>query len=279
MKKHLLLPLLLLFLTLGCSSDDNNNSQPLAAKELLNVAYGSDSEQKIDVYLPQGRNEDTKVILLLHGGSWIAGNKDDMNYFVPTIQAQFPNYAIVNINYRLATSTSPAFPKQIQDIQQVIQYLKASNYKISDDYAFIGFSAGAHLAMLYSYAYDSAGDVKAVCNVVGPADFTDPAYSVHPLFAEAGQNLIGTATPSAEQIKQVSPTNYISAQSPPTIMFYGGQDPLIPASQGPLLKARLDQFGIYNESSFYPEGGHANWDAPIMLEVYAKITAFLQNKF
>jgi acetyl esterase/lipase len=280
MKKLLILPFLLLFLTIGCSTSDDAGTKNLEAKTLLNVAYGPEAGQDMDVYLPAGRASDaTKVLVLVHGGSWVAGSKEDLALLVPIVQQKFPGYAIVNINYRLATEDSPALPKQVDDIQKVIDYLESSSYHIADEYAFIGFSAGAHLSMLYSYGYDPEHKVKAVCNVVGPADFTDPAYLEHELYPFAALYLIGTSSPTQEQITNASPVTYITAQSPPTITFYGGQDPLVPASQGPLLKAKLDDFGVYNEFNFYPDGGHGDWDALIFQEVYGKIEAFLQLKF
>lgn len=280
MKKYiLLLPALFLFLVTGCSSDDKATSAPLAAKTILNVAYGSDPKQQMDVYLPEGRDQDTKVIVLLHGGAWYSGSKDDLALFVPLLQQRFPEYAIVNMGYRLATETSPAMPKQTDDIQNVLDYIESSDYHVSDDYAFIGFSAGAHLSMLYSYKFDTDHDGKAVVNLVGPADFTDPAYTVHPLYPIAGQYLLGTSEPTQQQIESLNPVSHITPQSPPTITFYGGQDPLIPASQGPRLKAKLDEEGVYNEFNFYPDGGHADWDNATFAEVYDKIEHFLREKF
>lgn len=276
MKKLLFLPFLCLFLVTGCADDDKKIN--LAAKNLQNVSYGVDSEQLIDIYLPEGRTEDTKVILLLHGGFWSSGDKNDMANLIPAIKQQFPKHAIVNINYRLASNTSPAFPKQIEDIQKVIQHLETGKYNISDDYAIIGISSGGHLAMLYSYAYDTDHDVKAVCNIVGPADFNDPAYLQNPLFAPALQLLIGTATPTQEQILSISPVAHITAQSSPTITFYGGQDSLIPASQGYLLMNALDSANVYNEFNYYPEGGHGDWNNPTMQEVFGKIILFLKAR-
>lgn len=280
MKKMLLLSFLSLFLITGCSDDDSKKTadDTVQAKELLNVSYGNDARQKLDLYLPAGRNEDTKVILLLHGGSWVAGNKNDMDFLMPGLQQEFPNHAIVNIGYRLATDTSPAYPKQTDDIAAAIKYLEESEYMISHDYAFIGISAGAHLAMLYSYKHDNSHDVKAVCNIVGPADFTDPEYLSHPLYASASQTLVGTPTPTIEQITTVNPVSYVTAQSPATISFYGGIDPLVPATQGPRLKAALDNAGVYNEFNFYENGGHANWDATTTFEVFEKMAAFLTTR-
>jgi acetyl esterase/lipase len=282
MKKLLLLPLLLLFLTTGCSSDDDKNSDstaPLAAEELFNVAYGSHNQQKMDVYLPENRTDDTKVIILVHGGSWVAGQKEDMNFIIPTIKSEFPNHAIVNMNYRLASAQNPAYPMQVDDIKSVIEHLEESDYTVSDDYAFIGISAGGHLSMLYSYKYDTDNDVKAVVNIVGPADFTDPAYAEHPLYQQSAITLLGTANPTAEQIEALNPVAHITAQAPPTLSFFGGQDPLIPSTQGPLLKAALDEAGVYNEYNFYPDGGHGDWNIQIMQEVFDKTITFLSDRF
>lgn len=280
MNKYLsLLPLLLLFLVTGCNSDDSTTQASLAARNILNVAYGNDAQQSMDVYLPAGRDENTKVIVLVHGGAWTSGSKDDVTSLVPILQQRFPNHAVVNINYRLATETSPAMPKQIDDIESVLDYLEASDYHISDDYAFVGFSAGAHLSMLYAYAHDMDHDVKAIVNVVGPADFTDPEYLSHNLYPIAALYLVGTSAPTAEQIASISPASHITAQAPPTLTFYGGQDPLVPATQGPRLKAKLDEAGVYNEFNFYPDGGHADWDIATFGEVYNKVEAFLQARF
>ncbi|MFL9845563.1 alpha/beta hydrolase fold domain-containing protein [Flavobacterium rhizosphaerae] len=280
MKNIFYIPLLFLLFLTGCNSSDdsaNKNETLLAAAQYYNVPYGDDGSQVMDVYLPEGRNdEDTKVIMLIHGGAWISGDKDDFSDILPIIRTNFPNHAVVNINYRLATSSSPAFPKQIDDLQQALEFLENNDYHISTQYALLGASAGAHLAMLYSYKYDAQHHVKAVIDIVGPADFTDPAYTNHQLYGFAALNLLGTATPTPQQIEEVNPIAHVSAQSAPTLMFYGGIDPLIPATQGPNLKAALDAAGVYNEFNFYAEGGHGDWDEATMAEVAAKTTAFLQ---
>lgn len=280
-----MIPMLLLLLSFGCQSTEESSNTTagshLAAEVMLNVQYGEKSEQKMDVYLPAGRTTDnTKVFILIHGGGWSGGSKGDMAFVIPMLQQQFPGYAIVNMDYRLATPQYPAFPKQVQDIEEVIQYLKASDYAISNKYALIGASAGAHLAMLYGYKYDTHGDIKAVCNIVGPSDFTDPAYASHPFFQYGAQYLVGNINyqQHPEVIETVSPAAQVTRNAPPTIMFYGGQDPLVPVSQAIRLKAKLDDKGIYNEYYLYQNGGHGNWDAETMVNFSEKLTAFLRAK-
>ncbi|MBF6608568.1 MAG: alpha/beta hydrolase [Flavobacterium sp.] len=277
------LPVMLLLLNFGCNDSDTETPDPiLPAQELLNVSYGQDAEQKMDVYLPQGRtDETTKTFILVHGGGWSGGSRTDFNYVVPLLKAQFPNHAIVNIDYRLGTMQSPGFPKQIQDIEMMISFLKNSDYNISDQYAFIGASAGAHLSLLYSYHFDPLHEVQAVCSIVGPTDFTDPAYTGNPLFQYGLMALVGNANYSLnpEVFIEVSPTSHISPQSPPTIMFYGGQDPLIPISQGTRLRDKLENAGVYNEFYLYSDGGHGNWNLQIMADFQQKLIAFLKSKF
>lgn len=282
MKKSFLLIVLFISFLTGCSSDDDKSSLPTddasVAKEYTNVTYGNDPQQTMDVYLPANRTQSTQVIVLIHGGAWISGSKEDFADYIPTIKAGFPDCAIVNINYRLATETSAAFPKQTDDLISVFDYLEnRSGYTIDNSYLLVGASAGAHLAMLYGYKYDTDHEVKAIGNIVGPADFLDPAYVSHPLYPLAAQYLLGTSAPTQAQIQQVNPVSHITAQAPPTISFYGGVDPLIPTTQGPRLKHELDAVGVANNYNLYPNGGHGDWDTTTMNDALTKLTAFLQQ--
>ena len=83
-------------------SDPDPGTTTEPAKTLLNVSYGSDNLQKMDVYLPAGRTTtSTKVMVMIHGGGWTSGDKADFNAFVDTMKRRLPDYAIFNINYRL----------------------------------------------------------------------------------------------------------------------------------------------------------------------------------
>jgi len=246
---------------------------------LLDVAYGNDPEQKMDLYLPMKRNEDTKVFILLHGGGWSGGSRDRLHYFIPMLREEFPDHAIVNMDYRLASFESPAFPKQVQDVETAIAFIEEGNYNIGNQYAFIGMSAGAHLAMLYSYRHDMHRNVKAVCSIVGPSDFTDPFYVSHPYYQYAAMYLLGHSKSHEDAVFGISPANFVNPLSPPTILFYGGKDPLVPRSQAERLKAKLDANGVYNEYYLYENGGHSKWEASIAENFRTKLVAFIKAKF
>src|SRR5690242_1320535 len=88
----------------SCQKDQGAGPVPLSAETKLNIAYGSDPTQNMDIYLPSGRTTaSTKVIILVHGGGWNQGDKSDFTAYVDTLKKRLPGYAVFNINYRLAT--------------------------------------------------------------------------------------------------------------------------------------------------------------------------------
>lgn len=288
MKKsfYLIVLSVFIFLNYSCNSDDSNlNVTPtpndpstVVATTMLDVSYGADDDQKYDLYLPQNRTLDTKVIVLVHGGSWVGGDKSDMNNFVELIQTDLPQYAIVNINYRLANATTPPFPMQLDDITAIINDLKARNeeYIISEDFALLGTSAGGHLSLLWSYAYDTQGDVNMVASIVGPTNLADDAYlnSDNPEI-QLAFSIFGSQA-DIPFLETYSPFHRVSNSAPPTLLFYGGQDPLIPNSQGNDLSDRLTQLSVTHEFTFYPEESHG-WVGQNAIDTWNKFTAFVNE--
>ena len=103
-------------LFLSCSNEDSEiNLEPeiIEAYEALDVSYGSDSNQVFDIYLPEGRTENTKVLFLVHGGSWVGGDREDMNGVRDYVLQNHPSLGIVNMNYTLAGANSPPIPMQV----------------------------------------------------------------------------------------------------------------------------------------------------------------------
>lgn len=276
-----LLVFTLIFFTFSCESTDETgdpNIEPLEYFEELNISYGTDSDQIFDLYLPANRTEETKVIIIIHGGGWTSGNKTEMNSFKDYILQNIPDIAVVNMNYRLADDTTQAYPTQINDITTVVDYLKTrkNQYVISNDIGFVGASAGAHLSMLWSYAFDTDNQTKMVCSIVGPANFTDSAYlnSTDPEL-QAILNVFSIDTSTAF-LEEVSPYHQVTADAPPTILFYGGQDPLIPTTQGTDLRDKLEDLGVVYNFTLYENEGHG-WVGLNLLDTTIKLHAFIET--
>jgi acetyl esterase/lipase len=267
----------------------SGGAAPVTAKSIVNVSYGTDTSQKMDVYLPANRSiETTKVIVLLHGGAWSSGDKTDFStllygmVIIDTLKARFPDYAIFNINYRLSTGTANLFPAQENDVKSALQFIfdKSGEYLVSNKYVIIGLSAGAHLAMLQGYKYSAPIKPKAIVSFFGPADLTDMYYNPaggNPFISLVLAQTIGT-TPMQDPLLYTnsSPATFINAASPPTILLHGDADPLVSPSQSDGVKNKLSAAGITNRYILYPGKGHGDdWGAAIYKDAFNNIQIFL----
>jgi acetyl esterase/lipase len=257
-------------------------TNPAIAETFLNTSYGTDALQKMDIYLPANRSTAaTKVMVMIHGGGWSSGDKADFTPFVDTLKRRLPGYAIFNINYRLSSGTANLFPTQENDVKAAMQFIfnKSADYFISDKYVLIGASAGAHLSMLQGYKYSVPVKPKAIVSFFGPGDLTDmynnPVGGNPVLSLLLAQVIGGTPATHAALYNSSSPVTYISSSAMPTILFHGGTDPLVNASQSVAVKNKLAAAGVTNQYVFYPAGGHGDWDAATYANAFNNIQAFL----
>ena len=287
MKIKSLFPVAILFVVVfaSCSKSDTNGGggtpAPLPEKITMNVAYGTDPMQKMDIYLPANRTTtSTKVIVLIHGGGWTSGDKADFAVMIDTLKKRLPDYAIFNINYRLAAWPANLFPTQEQDTKAAVEFIYSNRatYLVSDKFVMMGASAGGHLALLHAYKYATPVKVKAVVDFFGPTDMIDMYNnpgSFSPLLIAA---LLNNSTPTSNLTlyQQSSPIFFVSAQTPPTIIIQGGIDPLVNAtSQSQALATKLSSFSVPNQYVLYPTGGHGDWDAATYTDAFNKIQVFL----
>jgi acetyl esterase/lipase len=254
-----------LFVLASCQKNiDTDNKDPLdpaKALQLQNVTYGTGTRNKADVYLPANRNSSTTAcIIMLHGGSWVAGDKADNNMFIPLLQKAIPGVAIINMNYTLGNgSTNSTHPAQVNDIATLLRFVdsNANSWNIKKQYGLVGISAGAHLAMLYAYSHDTDRKIKLVASFVGPTNLTDTYYTGNPLFEQVLVALAGKKYAEDNNLyKAISPALNVSTTSPPTYMAYGGADPLVPVSNPTLLAANLQANGVPFKYDFYATESH-----------------------
>lgn len=264
----------------SCNKGIDVVTESVPALNIKDVAYGSDAAQKMDVYLPAGRaSSSTKVLVFIHGGSWSGGDKNDFGEAITAILPKLTNYALVNINYRLANSTN-RFPTQMTDIQSALDFVKSKGTEYMVDankVGLIGASAGAHLALLQAYKFNTDGRIKAVVDIFGPTDLTD-LYFNHP-FPTASQpvlvNFLGTTpTVNAALYQQASPINFITPQSVPTQIFHGNLDIVNPIGQSLALKAKLQASNVKVEMITYIGEGHG-WIGSNLLDTYNKAVTFI----
>lgn len=262
---------LLLLVLPACKKNLIPPVSDLEAKQILDVAYGTNDQQKFDVHLPKNRTSETKVIVFLHGGSW---RDEDKSQYTPLMSYFVDNgFAVVNMNYRLAKDDADKYPVQMQDIRSALDLVlaKRNEYVISDRIGLSGNSAGGHLALLYAYGFDIDERVQAVAALSAPTDFIQAANSGNTTAINTITYFLGK-TFNEDQVLWTNASPYFRATttSVPTILFVGGKDDIVYPIQSENLKTRLIQLGVQNQLVTYPDEGHA-WLGPNLTDTQQKI--------
>jgi acetyl esterase/lipase len=278
---HLLTAVIISVSFFSCKKNiDVGNSGNTVAKTMMNVSYGSDPLETMDVYLPANRSvNSTKVLIMIHGGAWESGDKTDLTSYVDTMKNRLPDYAIFNINYRLSVNGTNVFPTQENDVKAAYNYIlnNTASYNVSQKIVLLGESAGGHLALLQGLKYDSPVKPKAIVSFFGPTDITDMYYNPASTLVAAPilAAIVGT-TPILDSALYAnsSPINFVTNSSPPTILLHGGLDPLVRPQQAISLKDKLQVSGVINQYVFYPNEGHG-WVGADLTDSFNKIQAFL----
>ena len=122
---------------------------PAGTRMLRDVAYGTDPRQRFDVYLP-AQPVNAPVILMVHGGGWANGNKDNPGVVENKAAYWLPKgYVLVSTNYRMRPDTAPL--DQARDVARAlakVQQLAPGWHADPSRVVLMGHSAGAHLVAL-----------------------------------------------------------------------------------------------------------------------------------
>lgn len=267
--------LLLCFTGCGQKGTDSANSSLSVGK--TDVSYGPESDQQMDIYIPQ-KTTGKEVFIIIHGGGWRGGRRSQLTLFTHRLMEKFPGHVFVNMDYRLASTSRFALPNQTDDIQRVIDYLE-KKLPFNPNYILLGNSAGGHLSMLYAYRYDRGKKVKAVVNIVGPADLGDPGFKSYDDYAFLENHLTDPKVYRNRELlmNTVSPVHWMTQTASPTLSFYGTEDTVVPVSQMKILDSSLQRHQVYHESYTF-NGNHVEWqNEPNASLLLTKTELFLRN--
>lgn len=140
--------------------------------------YEKNARNIYDLYIPQyaldRKDEVNGIILWVHGGAWMYGEKESMDIFCKMFSQL--GYISATVGYTLLTNKFKVYNiyKILDEITACIKAIKKelkekgfneNNLKM----AIGGYSAGAHIALLYSYLIKEFEiPIKFVINFVGP---------------------------------------------------------------------------------------------------------------
>jgi acetyl esterase/lipase len=188
----------------------------------LDVSYGNDEKQKLDVYAPKGA-KGAPVVLFVHGGEWSRHDKSEVSY-----KPKFLNEAgvvFVSVNYRL--SPAAKHPAHANDVASAVAWVRQHAAEFGGDpdkLVLIGHSAGCHLVTLVALDPRYLGRVKLrPSDLRGVVAWSGGAYDLVEKVRAGGKyaDYIKSAfgdSPAAQ--RDASPVAHVrDAQSLPAFLF------------------------------------------------------------
>ena len=261
-----------------------------------NITYhiANNYEAKLDVYSLQHIKTPVPVVMMIHGGGWVEGSKEEAIFNVlPYLQMGF---AVVNVEYRLAkVSLAPA---AVEDCLCALHWLgrNAKKYNFDLDKVIVtGNSAGGHLALTTSFIPSSAGfenQCAAEDNEEDKSPWPDPRPKIAAVIdwygitdvadLLRGPNMHSYAVtwlgnlPNREDLaRRVSPLTYIRPGLPPTLIIHGDADQTVPYSHGARLHEALDKADVKNQLLTIHGGDHGDFTEAQQTMAFEAIQKFL----
>ncbi|MCX7800350.1 MAG: alpha/beta hydrolase [Fimbriimonadales bacterium] len=220
---------------------------------------------KMDLYRPQSAGaSNLPAVLVIHGGAWMAGKRQDMADLCRLIADN--GMVAATVSYRLAPRHP--WPAMLDDVQTAVRFLRHRAKDFGIDGTRIGAagaSAGGHLAVFLGVRDtrdagtklypNHSSRVAAVFDIFGPIDLGSPDFppTLDPAFALV---LGKPRKDAAKEIRDASPIHFVDRKSAPVFIYQGLNDPLVPASQSRLLESRYRQLGLTVEARYLEGIGH-----------------------
>ena len=230
-----------------------------------NISYGKNKMNKLDVYRPKNVPGKLPVIVSVHGGGWVYGDKELYQHYCMSLAQR--GFAVVNFTYRL--SPEHKFPCHLEDTAKVFDWVltHGEEYDFDTEHIFaVGDSAGGHILSLFCVMCANAEYAKKYEFHV-PKDFMPKAvalncgvYDLNPENQPAGSTLVlmkkhilpqkGTD----EELRGISTVNYITKEFPPCYIMTSNEDFL--KDQPKPLMEKLDEVGVPYVYKLYGDEEH-----------------------
>jgi len=222
------------------------------------MTYDKAHELVLDFYPAAGSGK-RPCIVVVHGGSWAAGDSRQL----PELNSELAKagYHVASINYRLAPKHN--YPAPLEDVQTALDYLTARAPELNIDttrFVILGRSAGGEIALSAAYTLHDER-IKAVICFYGPTDmvwgYENPTS---PLVLDSRkimeEYLGGTLDEKRDLYIHSSATETVTTKTPPTLLVFAENDPLVSPRHGNRLSVKLKAQGIKHFELYLPWGTH-----------------------
>ncbi len=245
----------------GDEKRDAGLKRPEDLKFFTDIRYGEHALQVLDVYRPLDSDGSLPVIVDVHGGGWVYGDKERYQYYCMSLARH--GFAVVNFSYRLAPEDK--FPAALEDTASVFAWTRehASDYGFDMDHLFAaGDSAGAHILGLYlglctDDAYQKKmgipASVKPRAVLMNCGTYEIETGGENQLTAGLMKEVLEKGG-TEEELETVNVLHRVNAGWPAVYLMTCTGDFLM--NEAPKLKAKLDEYGIPCVNAFYGDKEH-----------------------
>ncbi|HKL75219.1 MAG TPA: alpha/beta hydrolase [Halanaerobiales bacterium] len=201
----------------------------------------NDEELQLDILYPEVKlTKSYPVVVYIHGGGFIRGDKDEIYDLKPLVDEWHKNgWIVVSINYRLLYGDK-IFPDNYRDVKDAIYWIinNKSKYNFDiDQICAVGHSAGGTLALLTGL---NNNKVNCIVSMSGPTKL----YGKETFeFRKKIMSAINTNKFDEDIMKKASPINYINENSPPIMLLHGTKDNFVPFNQSQLFYEKAQKLG------------------------------------
>jgi arylformamidase len=198
-------------------------------RTVLDISYGDDYWQKLDVYLPPDgapARAPVPVLVYVHGGAWSNGCKEWMGFLAPAL-VDTP-MIFVSISHR--RSPDVRMPEIVADCFDALAWVHRNIAALGGDPHALyvgGHSAGAHLAALLALRTDllqasgiAPSDIQACFPTSGTFDFR----TLDPAAGAVEARVVNTILPRPEDAWEWSPLRYLGNSAVPFYVTWGERD-------------------------------------------------------
>jgi acetyl esterase/lipase len=250
------------------------------------VVYGRKHGMALtmDVLAPKADANGAAIVWMVSGGWFSAHEAINPAYVAEFLKRGYTVFAVVH-------GSQPRFtiPEAVEDVNRAVRYIRhhAADYHVDPDRVGVtGASAGGHLSLMLGTAGAlgnplakdpvdrESSRVQAVACFFPPTDFFN--------YGKPGERALGEgilqgfkapfdfkALDPKEKVyrpldagmrdavgRQVSPITHVSADDPPTLIFHGDADELVPIQQAESIVAKLKEKGVEAKLVVKPSAGH-----------------------